>query len=249
MSGWPTAGLDHRTRNAVWDVIRERSAHGATVLLTTQYLEEADPLADRLVLIGNGSAVAAGTPDQLKDLVGSTVLEARATVSDTEPAVALLAELEQRRPSLDADEQRITVPGIGPEMLPTVLNRFAEARVEVVELGVRRPSLDEVFLALTDTSGGLAPEQQPPTLASQVTRPRSSPPARQGRPIRHTGGDIWAITARNLKRIGRSPQTLALSLGQPILLLLGFRYLLGGAINVPAPTTCSTYSRVCSPLR
>ncbi len=229
----PTAGLDPRTRNAVWDVIRERSAHGATVLLTTQYLEEADRLADRLVLMDDGSAVAAGTPDQLKDLVGSTVLEARVRASDTERAVALLAELEQRRPSLDADEQRITVPGIGPEMLPTVLNRFAEARIEVVELGVRRPSLDEVFLALTDVSGGLAPQKQPSTLASPLTRRPSAPPTRQGRPARHTGGDIWAITARNLKRIGRSPQTLALSLGQPILLLLGFRYLLGGAINVP----------------
>lgn len=228
----PTAGLDPRTRNTVWEVIRERTAQGATVLLTTQYLEEADRLADQLVLLDDGSAVAAGTPDELKDLVGSTVLETRVRASDTKYAVALLADLGQRRPSLDADEQRITVPGIQPEMLPTVLNRFAEARIQVVELGVRRPSLDEVFLALTDASGGLAPRQQS-TLASRLAPRRSPLPPSQGRPVRHTGGDIWAITARNLKRIGRSPQTLVLALGQPILILLGMRYLLGGAIDVP----------------
>jgi Domain of unknown function (DUF4162) len=123
------------------------------VLPTTQHLEEAGRLADRIVLIENGCAVADGTPDQLKDLVGSTVLEARVAVTDTGRAAALLADLGQRRAGIDPQEQRITIPGISPQTLPTVSSRLAEARVEVIELGVRRPSLEEVFLALTGPAG------------------------------------------------------------------------------------------------
>jgi ABC-2 type transport system ATP-binding protein len=92
----PTAGLGPRTRNALWDVIRERSGQGTSVLLTTQNLEEAGRLANRIVLIKNGCAAADRTPDQLKDLVGSTVLQARAAVPDTKRAAALLADLGQR---------------------------------------------------------------------------------------------------------------------------------------------------------
>lgn len=188
------------------------------------------------MLIENGCAVADGTPDQLKDLVGSTVLEARVGVPDTERAAALLADLGQRRPSIDPQEQRITIPGIRPETLPTVSRRLAEARVEVIELGVRRPSLEEVFLALTEPAGPACSGGRalPVSTAAPTRRRRLRRAAdRSQAPARDTRGDIWAITARNLRRIARSPQTLALSLGQPILLLLGFRYLLGGAISVP----------------
>ena len=164
----PTTGLDPRSRNALWDVIRERSEQGTSVLLTTQHLEEAGRLADRIVLIENGCAVADGTPDQLKDLVGSTVLEARVGVPDTERAAALLADLGQRRPSIDPQEQRITIPGIRPETLPTVSRRLAEARVEVIELGVRlafysrRCSLPSPNRqALPAPGGGRFPYQRP----------------------------------------------------------------------------------------
>jgi ABC-2 type transport system ATP-binding protein len=230
----PTTGLDPRTRNALWALIRDRSEQGATVLMTTQYLEEADRLADRIVLIEKGCVVAAGTPDQLKDLVGGSVLEARVRPADIERAAALLEDLEHRRPIVDPEEQRITIASVSPETLPTAFERLAEARVEVIELGVRRPSLDEVFLALTDPArGGRASWQSPPALRDASVRRRSRHRGRHGKvPPRHTSADIWAMTTRNLRRIRRSPQTLALSLGQPILLLLGFRYLLGGAINV-----------------
>jgi len=230
----PTAGLDPRTRNAVWDVIRERSEQGTTVLLTTQYLEEADRLADRIVLLENGRTLAAGTPDQLKDLVSSTVLEARVRPPETERTARVLADLTHRRPSIDSEQQRITILGLGPETLPTVVNRLAEARINVLELGVRRPSLDEVFLTLTEPAQVAHAAEKPPAPSSPHTRPRPLRPVEHTRArARRTAGDIWAITARNLRRIRRSPQTLALSLGQPILLLLGFRYLLGGAITVP----------------
>jgi ABC transporter DrrB family efflux protein len=232
----PTAGLDPRTRNALWEVIRERSGQGTAVLLTTQNLEEAGRLADRIVLIEKGCTAADGTPDQLKDLVGSTVLEARVAVPDTERAAVLLADLGQRRPGIDPQEQRITIAGIGPQTLPAVSRRLAEARVEVIELGVRRPSLEEVFLALTGPEGSARAAERalPASTAAPARRPRLRRAAdRSQAPARDTRGDIWAITARNLRRIARSPQTLALSLGQPILLLLGFRYLLGGAISVP----------------
>ncbi len=234
----PTTGLDPRTRLALWDVIRERAATGTTVLLTSQYLEEADQLADRIALLDAGRVVAEGTPDQLKDLVGGTVLDLTVGENGLERAAGVLAALGHGAPHVDPVQRRLTLPADGVDSLPAVLSRLREQDVDVVELGARRPTLDEVFLAFT---GPDAAQPSGAGLAARATSPQVSPSGEQGastlpaqrHPPRRTMSEIRALTTRNWRRLGRDPQTLALTVGQPILLLLGFRYLLGGAIAVP----------------
>jgi ABC-2 type transport system ATP-binding protein len=234
----PTTGLDPRTRLALWEVIRERAATGTTVLLTSQYLEEADQLADRIALLDAGRVVAEGTPDQLKDLVGATVLDVTVGENGLEQATAVLAALGHGAPQVDPVQRRLTLPADDVDSLAAVLARLREQDVDVIELGARRPTLDEVFLAFTGpdaaqpSTAWLAARATPSAVRPSGAEGASTLPA-QRHPLRRTMGEIRALTTRNWRRLGRDPQTLALTVGQPILLLLGFRYLLGGAIAVP----------------
>jgi daunorubicin resistance ABC transporter ATP-binding subunit len=147
----PTTGLDPRTRNDLWLFIEELVAAGTTVLLTTQYMEEADRLADRVVVIDKGRVIAEGTAEQLKERLGGDVLEARVSdPGDLERAAALLGELGDGRPHVDADQRRVRIPTTGGTRLLISAGRtLEEAGIALDDLGLRRPSLDDVFLALT----------------------------------------------------------------------------------------------------
>jgi oleandomycin transport system ATP-binding protein len=144
----PTTGLDPRSRNGLWDLVRSLVDDGVTVLLTTQYLEEADQLADDIVVIDHGRVIAEGTPDELKTQAGGQVLEVRPLTPMDEVTVArIVGELVDASPEVTDGliSASITDPGI----LPAVVRRLDEAGVIVGELALRRSSLDEVFLALT----------------------------------------------------------------------------------------------------
>ncbi|MET7327214.1 ATP-binding cassette domain-containing protein [Nonomuraea sp. NPDC005650] len=151
----PTTGLDPRSRNQVWDIVRVVVAHGTTVLLTTQYLEEADRLASRIAVIDHGRLIAEGTPGELKASVGSGSVHVRlrdpATRADAE---RLLAETLDAPVYLEADPVALTarVTGEGGEAAQAAraLGRLAEAGIVVDDFSLGQPSLDEVFLALTD---------------------------------------------------------------------------------------------------
>jgi ABC-2 type transport system ATP-binding protein len=147
----PTTGLDPRTRNDVWDFIEELVGDGTTVLLTTQYMEEAERLAQRIVVLNAGAVIAEGTAQQLKDQMGGAMLEARVTKrADLQRAGALLADLAGAPPRLNADEGLAGVPTqAGIALLVAAANRFEEEHIPLDDLGIRRPSLDDVFLALT----------------------------------------------------------------------------------------------------
>ncbi len=148
----PTTGLDPRSRLGMWDIIRSLVAGGTTLLLTTQYLEEADELANEIVVIDHGEVIAAGTSAELKGRVGGDVLEftvpERSRITDALAAVTKLAEGE---PHVDEGTGVVSVPvGInGSEALIQAVRNLDEAGIATSGLGLRRPSLDDAFLALT----------------------------------------------------------------------------------------------------
>ena len=151
----PTTGLDPRTRAQMWATIRKLVAAGSTVLLTTQYLDEADQLADRIAVIDRGLVVAEGTADQLKQSVGSGTLQLTPADRADVAAVARIAETtlaETAAPSPEAG--RVTVPLHQPDLVPDVLLALREAGISIDEINVQRPTLDEVFLTLTGDGPG-----------------------------------------------------------------------------------------------
>jgi ABC-2 type transport system ATP-binding protein len=153
----PTTGLDPRSRQVVWSTIRELVDEGVTLLLTTQYLEEADALADRVVLIDHGREVAAGTPAQLKAQVGAQRVDVVA--ADAAAFEQLRAVLQDRFEITPMAEQR-TVSVAAPDALADlerVSGAVREAAIAVDEIALRRPTLDDAFLALTGHSVEAAP--------------------------------------------------------------------------------------------
>jgi len=146
----PTTGLDPRSRNQVWDIIRALVAEGTTVLLTTQYLDEADQLAGRIAVIDHGRVIAEGTPSELKASVGSGSLHVRVVDPDRRPdAIDLLARRLGDTVGSGADEGSITARVQEPDRVAPALAELGSAGIAVREFSLGQPSLDEVFLALT----------------------------------------------------------------------------------------------------
>jgi ABC-2 type transport system ATP-binding protein len=150
----PTTGLDPRSRLGMWDVIRELVREGATLLLTTQYLEEADALADNIAIIDSGKVIAQGTADELKAQVGGERVElVVADRSEVPKAVAALESLAIADPVVDEDTHMVTVQvSGGTRALADVVRELDTAGVVAQDLAFRRPTLDEVFLSLTGHS-------------------------------------------------------------------------------------------------
>ena len=148
----PTTGLDPRSRMELWDAIRALVQGGTTVLLTTQYLEEADQLADEITIVDHGRAIATGSPETLKRLAGRDVVEVRVRhAEDVSDVHDVLAALGAEAPRVDAPTRRIAVPVDGSDRLTDAVRELAERRLAIDDIGVRRPTLDEVFLTLTGT--------------------------------------------------------------------------------------------------
>jgi daunorubicin resistance ABC transporter ATP-binding subunit len=150
----PTTGLDPRGRVGLWTLLTELVHTGTSVLLTTQYLEEADRLADQVVVLDRGRVIAAGSPYELKSQVGGDRLELQAPPgTDPQPLAAAMAGLGAAAPIVDVDAGRVLVPVTdGPGILAEVAARLVAGGLRVTDLALRRPTLDDVFLALTDQS-------------------------------------------------------------------------------------------------
>jgi ABC-2 type transport system ATP-binding protein len=150
----PTTGLDPRSRADIWAAIRALGAEGTTIMLTTQYLDEADQLSDQIVIIDAGRVAAQGRPDELKDTLGSRIDVVVADPSDLPAAAAVVARLTSRTPRVEAGERRLSAPVAsraagGVVTLPELVRQLDAAGVAAEDVSLRRPTLDEVFLDRT----------------------------------------------------------------------------------------------------
>lgn len=146
----PTTGLDPRGRQDMWNIIKELVHDGTTLLLTTQYLEEADQLADEIAVIDTGKVIARGTSDQLKRQIGGEHLEVAVAAKDVAKAMEIIERISGNKPKLDDGINSISAPvSTGTAALIEVINGLTAAGINPLDLGLKRPSLDDVFLALT----------------------------------------------------------------------------------------------------
>jgi ABC-2 type transport system ATP-binding protein len=157
----PTTGLDPRSRLALWDVITDLVNNGTTVLLTTQYLEEADQLADDIAVIDDGRIIAEGTSDELKAQIGGhRLVVALVDAADSQAALGILARHGDGEPTLSSDGRGIEVAVTnGPRALQSALAELGDAGISLHDAGMRRPTLDDVFLKLTGHKADKAAEE------------------------------------------------------------------------------------------
>jgi len=239
----PTTGLDPRSRNEIWDIVRDLRREGTTILLTTQYLEEADQLADEIAVIDHGRVIAEGTGNELKDRVGGHILEVELTdARQRDEARAALVRIGCGQPEDDGRPDRLTLPA-PRESLVLVEEAAAELRraeIGVNEMGLRGPTLDDVFLQLT----GQPPSEngKPPVAVAvpdtKVAKPRRRLPRPHAPSLRGTETsltDTAVVTMRNLRHFWRQPDLLIFSTIQPVMFVLLFVYVFSGAIGKALP--------------
>jgi ABC-2 type transport system ATP-binding protein len=159
----PTTGLDPRSRNQVWDIVRALSGQGTTILLCTQYLEEADRLAEGIAVIDHGRVIAEGTPSQLKASVGSSALHVRLLDPEQRPEAERVLARELTTVHLEPDPAALLAPCPDPDRAAEAVAELARADVGIASFALAQPSLDEVFLALT----GHTAEDQTATVAEE----------------------------------------------------------------------------------
>jgi ABC transporter DrrB family efflux protein len=237
----PTTGLDPRSRNQIWEIVRELRRQGTTLLLTTQYLEEADQLAERIAVIDRGRVIAAGTGNELKESVGGQILEVDLADADQrERAEVALTRVGCGEPEPQERPDRLTLPAPreGLELIEAAAAELRRDGIRVTDLALRGPTLDDVFLQLT----GSPPSEDGEGPAQDGVAPSGkSPSLRLGPRLPSLGdlsaniGDVVVVTGRNLRHFVREPGLLVFSTIQPIMFVLLFVYVFGGAIEGSLP--------------
>jgi len=238
----PTTGLDPRSRNEIWDIVRDLRREGTTILLTTQYLEEADQLADEIAVIDHGRVIAKGTGNELKDRVGGHILEVELTdVQQRDEASAALFRIGCGQPEQDGRPDRLTLPA-PRESLVLVEEAAAELRragIGVSEMGLRGPTLDDVFLQLTGQPPSGNGGSQSTVAVAEIPAERSlhlwRPSGVSLQDVETSVTDIGVVTTRNLRHFWRQPDLLLFSTIQPIMFVVLFVYVFGGAVSKALP--------------
>jgi len=163
----PTTGLDPRSRNQVWDIIRALVAEGTTILLCTQYLEEADQLAEGIAVIDQGKVIAEGTPAQLKASVGSGTLHVRLLDPEQRPEAEQVLSRQVGSVTLDSDPAALTASCSDADLAAVALSELGRSGVRIAGFSVGQPSLDEVFLALTGHPAEEVPAEGSDTISEE----------------------------------------------------------------------------------
>jgi daunorubicin resistance ABC transporter ATP-binding subunit len=209
----PTTGLDPRSRNEIWEIVRELRRGGTTLLLTTQYLEEADQLADRIAVIDHGKVIAEGTGNELKGRVGGQILEVElSSAGQRDRAQAVLAGVGCGEPQPDERPDRLTLPAPrnGLQLVEEAAAGLRQAQIGVSDIGLRRPTLDDVFLQLTG-----APPSEDGSGPSPRTRRRPGPSSRR-RPLARA---LWhpgvAVGSSGMDRRPADPVHTAVRMALP----------------------------------
>ncbi len=278
----PTTGLDPRSRIEIWAVVRELVREGTTLLLTTQYLEEADQLAEQIAVIDHGRVIAQGTGSELKDRVGGQILELElVSAAERDRAREALAGIGCGAPEPGDRLAQLTLPAPrdGLEMIEEAASALRKAGIAVSDLGLRRPTLDDVFLQLTgappsengadaavaaengadapvvaengaepavgadngraDPTNAGVPTAVRAVRAEAAVRPAPRPTPRwkrlSPRELRGDVIDARVVSVRNLRHFVRQPDLLIFSTIQPIMFVLLFTYVFGGAISHSLP--------------
>jgi ABC-2 type transport system ATP-binding protein len=238
----PTTGLDPRSRNEIWEIVRDLRRAGTTILLTTQYLEEADQLADEIAVIDHGRVIAKGTGNELKDRVGGQILEVELTdVQQRDEAEAALLRVGCGTPEEDERPNRLVLPAPrdGLVLVEEAAAELRRAGIGVSDMGLRRPTLDDVFLQLTGRAPSENGRPQSAAVVTQnpVVRPRRRPRAHAPslRDVESSVTDIAVVTMRNLRHFWRQPDLLVFSTIQPIMFVVLFVYVFGGAVGLALP--------------
>jgi ABC transporter DrrB family efflux protein len=268
----PTTGLDPRSRIEIWAVVRELVREGTTLLLTTQYLEEADQLAEQIAVIDHGRVIAQGTGSELKDRVGGQILELELVrAAERDKAREALAGIGCGAPEPGDRLAQLTLPAPrdGLEMIEEAASALRKAGIAVSDLGLRRPTLDDVFLQLTgappsengadapvaaengaqpadgadngraDPTNAGVPSAVRAVRAETAVRPAPRQPPRwqrlSPRELRGDVTDARVVSVRNLRHFVRQPDLLIFSTIQPIMFVLLFTYVFGGAISHSLP--------------
>jgi len=246
----PTTGLDPRSRNEIWAIVRELRREGTTILLTTQYLEEADQLTDRIAVIDHGKVIAEGTGNELKDRVGGQILEVElSSAGQRDRAQAVLAGVGCGEPEPDERPDRLTLPAPrnGLLLVEEAAAGLRQAQIGVSDIGLRRPTLDDVFLQLTGAppseDGGRSRQTADEQISTQAAGEQISAPRRpvlrlqppSARAVRSAITDTAVVTRRNLRHFIRQPDLLTFSTIQPVIFVLLFVYVFGGAVSRSLP--------------
>src|SRR6187397_3193253 len=238
----PTTGLDPRSRNEIWEIVRDLRREGTTILLTTQYLEEADQLADEIAVIDHGRVIAEGTGNELKDRVGGQILEVELTdVGQRDDAEAALLRVGCGAPEEDERPNRLTLPAPrdGLVLVEEAAAELRRAGIGVSDMGLRGPTLDDVFLQLTGEPPSENGRPQtavvvPESPAEHLPRFRR-PQVPSLRDLESNLTDIAVVTMRNLRHFWRQPDLLIFSTIQPIMFVILFVYVFGGAVGLALP--------------
>ena len=234
----PTTGLDPRSRLELWEVLRDLVNDGTTLVLTTQYLEEADQLADRIIVIDHGRVIEDGTALELKDRSGAAALVVTVSRSDQLQTAADLMRAHFSEVHVEEGPRQVTAAANGLQDVTRVAETFAGSGIELDDLGLKRPSLDDVFLHLTGHRADRRRRQRRTRGEHAMTTTQTGTTTAAARPqLRRT--TLWqqslAVVRRNGAHYRQQPEMLLDVTIQPIMFVLLFAFVFGASIQVLSP--------------